>query len=475
MDAPKPMHGVPTFLRRMTDEDLTLFAKRKARACRVHVGEPKPEKLYLQLTEKATQLGLEPPLPGLGGKTLTGAIMRLSDERWWRRSLRVAVARECERLARDAGRVHRRAGIYVSDETLHRRRRRRQDTSELLACMEAVNELGDSFTLAELAARSVSNPQIRRSELMARISGFETVALELGHVAEFYTVTCPSRMHARHAASGAPVIGYDGTSPRQSQKYLSGLWQKVRAQWQRSGLRPYGIRVAEPNHDGTPHWHLLLFMPEEGKSKVRDALWHYALQVDGNEAGAKRHRLKVEAIDYNKGSAVGYVAKYISKNVDGYAIKEDEYGTAADMAAERIEAWSRVWGIRQFQQIGGPPVSVWRELRRLDTAPDGVLAEARLAADQGEWDRFVQLMHGPDTPRARQPVQLAKVWSDKTGEYGEPQGFQTFGVCANDLVLSTRKHLWTVSKRQGADRQAQNGLPFCAPVASELDCSSVIK
>ena len=44
----------------------------------------------------------------------------------------------------------------------------------------AENELGDTYTLAELAELSTSNPINRRHELMTRIRGFEEFAQQFG-------------------------------------------------------------------------------------------------------------------------------------------------------------------------------------------------------------------------------------------------------------------------------------------------------
>lgn len=403
----------------LTDAEVCDMAKAKALQA-MQLAEIVPGIVY---TDKAAlrarlagfvaRYGITPP----GEQFADGpAIARMTDELWWRRQLRKTQARDLEAEAIRLGYVHRQAEIYASSVTVERRAQQKKRNADTLEGTDAVNlDTGEIYKLADLAARSVANPRIRRGELMTRIKGFEHIAQGLEHVAQFVTITCPSKYHPKRT-EGPRVVDnpkYAGFTPRDAQQYLTKLWANIRAKLHRQGVRVYGFRITEAHHDGCPHWHLLLFMHPDHVGTMQTIVRAYALREDGNEAGAHKNRVDFVRIDPAKGTAAGYIAKYVSKNIDGggYEVQGDVEGGDHDAItpSHRIEAWASTWGIRQFQQIGGPPVGVWRELRRITANADHgeAMQRARAAADAGNWRSYVEAMGGPTVERKCLPLRVA--------------------------------------------------------------------
>lgn len=107
-------------------------------------------------------------------------------------------------------------------------------------------------------------------------------------------------------------------------------------------------------------------------------------------------RFTAITMDPTKGTAAGYIAKYISKNIDGYQVTDHEDSeTGENIQVNPVLAWASTWGIRQFQFQGSPSVTVYRELRRVRTPVDqDELERVRQAADTSQWKEFVKLMGG---------------------------------------------------------------------------------
>lgn len=392
------------------------------------------------------------------------AVVRMFNEVWWRGRLRRIAASWREHLQIAVGNVSKKKHVYASKGCVADWREQKRRTREFLKGLELEDEEGNRISLIEKYDSSVANPAIRRCELMTRIRGFENICNELGYVGEFYTLTAPSKYHATTKA-GYRNHKWNGSSPADTQGYLTGLWARIRAKLHREDVRIFGIRVAEPHHDGTPHWHMLMFMLPEDVEHVRGVIRDYAWQEDSHELRsdkARKARFHAEAIDAEKGSATGYVAKYISKNIDGYALddeKDDENGELLKETAPAVSAWAARWHIRQFQFIGGAPVTVYRELRRLaDTETAHGLsvefAAVHDAADGGDWAGYVNAQGGPFV--RRDDLQVRTLYEPRAdfNQYGEEtvciRGVYDAVVGADTPIL-TRLTQWKIVPKRAVD------------------------
>ncbi|MBS7131957.1 MAG: replication endonuclease [Clostridium sp.] len=426
------------------------------------------------LWEKVTSRLFDP-------EEVTPAIMRMQTEKWWKGRLRRVAASWREHLQIALANVSKKHTPYASSMTVSEWREQKRRTREFLKGMELEDEEGNRISLIEKYDGSVANPAIRRCELMTRIRGFENICNEMGFIGEFYTLTAPARYHAT-IKTGHRNRKWNGASPADTQRYLCSVWQKIRAKLHREEIRIFGIRVAEPHHDATPHWHMLMFMRPEQVERVREIMRDYAWQEDSGELTtdmARKARFHAEAIDPEKGSATGYVAKYISKNIDGYALDgetDDESGKDLKETASAVSAWAARWHIRQFQFVGGAPVTVYRELRRMadsDTA-HGLSVEfaaAHDAADAGDWAGYVNAQGGPFVRRDELAVRTWYQASDDVNEYGE-ETVRIKGVYATevgeDTPILTRLAQWKIVPKRAVD------LGFEFKDASASSRSSVI-
>lgn len=416
---------------------------------------------YARLVDFCRNREVEPPPPKL---LIKGMSARVRCQYWWRRALRKMIARKCERGFLSMGLVSsQNRQPYASNKTVFRRVDQIARNKSAMENITFENDAGYRRTLAELAATSVSNKAIRRGELMTRIRGCEEIADQCGHKGLFVTLTAPSRFHSTRWTGGRNPK-YDGSTPRDAQDWHSAMWTKARAKLHRQGIHFYGFRVAEPHHDGCTHWHMLVWSDGD-MAAFQAVLSQYWLSDDGQSAGAQKYRCNFKAME--AGGAAGYIAKYISKNIDDHQIDShtDDFGEPAvgpDLLGDleikpsmRVDAWASTWGIRQFQPLGQPPVTVWRELRRIVESNarlagvGGVVHKAWMAAQKtmgvmADWARYVKAQGGLMMGRAYR-IAMRHDRREVDGQYGTDVRNVPVGValnCKGSRTVWSERRLW---------------------------------
>ena len=538
--------------------------------------------VYRQCADLIEDFGIK--APGAGKKlkpdNIFQFISKMRCEKWWFGRLSKARKIMREHLAIAMGQVSSKASPYASWDCVREHKEQQKRNWEAIQNMSLFDEeTGEEADLADMVLKSVSNPAIRRHELMVRCRGCEDIATSLGLQGLFLTLTTPAQFHNSYKKGG--FIGHwNGASPRDAQAYLNNVWQRIRAKLGREEIRWFGVRVAEPHHDGTPHWHLLLWVKPEEVLRVTDIFIRYAVKADMHEllpqkqwpsvdsfvrvnksvnpfkvyskvyadnfpVKMKRNcpevvipdsaqrlpiaektlttlnvdysaRCDVGFIDPEQGTATGYIAKYISKNIDGFAMDDevsDETGKLVKDMAKNVSAWKSRWNIRQFQFFGGAPVTTYRELRRFANQnkkafmeylfmqervdlltiysmlqrdlvgpikPSKLITNKELmqvigdsyqargdskqssvagtlaAADHGNWQGYIMGQGGPFVKR--DDLLIVNVYQELpfASPHGETvrklEGFQT-----PDEVVKTRLKVWTIKKKSKVDEEAEAG------------------
>ncbi|EEC1326720.1 replication endonuclease, partial [Salmonella enterica subsp. enterica serovar Muenchen] len=205
----------------------------------------------------------------------------------------------------------------------------------------------------------------------------------------------------------------------------------------------------------------------EQESTLRDVFEMYANaeNCSANRPGkppeqSPQSQIMIKPVDRRTGSPTAYITKHICRNLEGCAPggRDKETGSPWTELARHSAAWASLWGIKQFQFTGGPPVSVWRELRKLSDQKQAdsvnpVFGELHRAAGAGDWAEYTRLQGG--LPTARKNLTM-RTWyqaasePDECGQYTAIiKGVYLPGTNKAPVVTRTRK--WKVkAPRQNA-------------------------
>ncbi|HGF4088063.1 TPA: replication endonuclease [Yersinia enterocolitica] len=390
------------------------------------------------------------------------SLSRLVNPEWWERKLKAQRTRWREALLIAVGNVSRdkSASSYASKQAIREVFARRQSNLEYLKSCQLENiETGERIDLIDKVMASISNPEIRRMELMSTIAGIEKYAASQKHVGMFLTITTPSKYHPTRLIGKGDNTKIqlnhkwddEAYSPKDGQRYLCNIWSKMRTAFKDNELSVYGMRVVEPHHDGTPHWHMMLFCQRRQRQQIIDIMRRYALKEDSDERGAAKYRFECKHL--NKGGAAGYIAKYIAKNIDGYALegeRDHETGELLTDSAAAVTAWAATWRIPQFRPMGIPSMGAYRECRRirfisLAESFDETVEAVRHAADEGDFAAYITAQGG--TNSGNQTVRVAKRIADELNAYDE-EVQKVVGIYAPHLgadhIHETRTTQWRI-------------------------------
>lgn len=167
----------------------------------------------------------------------------------------------------------------------------------------------NKIPLSDITISANHNPNRYHAQIQNRINTLVQTAEDKKLKPLFITLTLPSEFHKmkynKTTNKLIPNPKYNGTTPKEAIKILTKMYSKLRQDRSLKELnknqRIY-YRVNEPHKDGTPHTHVLLYIPENRINRTITAF-------------KRLFNTKTNKIEHDIQSAKSYIMKYINKTL----------------------------------------------------------------------------------------------------------------------------------------------------------------
>jgi hypothetical protein len=305
-------------------------------------------------------------IPGRKKKILP----RLENWRYVRRRLFNLVHREClysEQIKKEIG--GKTNNFYAGEKTLALRKKSLAESMAFLNRTKVQTSTGVR-NLSELTMDSIK----RFNELYVMSLGMQELAADLKYKALFLTITAPAEYHSN------PTVGHNSWNKKHAHEahdFIKNKWEAFGKELANKTHQIYfskgdvfGFRVVEPHLDGTPHWHILLYLSSDNIEVLkRLANKHFA----HSSSALKIEEIRSQDEDINAAAPTSYMSKYLIKYVGAKQyigeVKSNGESAKKDIHAfDKIDAWRSATRIRGFQKIGIlSGTTKWRLLRKLYT------------------------------------------------------------------------------------------------------------
>lgn len=298
-------------------------------------------------------------------------------EKYWKRRLRKEIA-EIEGWVSNILGLAGNSRPFVSYHTLNRFRDMWKRNKKYLSETYIINEKGEHVCLADIAKNKTHS---RLSMMYGIIDGMTKNAQDENLKPVFITLTLPSEFHPMKAKGYQKNEAFGGYSGIEQRQEMQNRWKHVRALFAKHNVNIYGMLVNESHIDGTPHRHILSFLPEE-----QIPILNHCVSTHFPESDSNKWRRPENGVSYNlklldsHSGATAYVSKYLRKTVNLEATEASTDTVLEDEDQlnnfDEFRAWASSNRIRRYGFFGLKSViTKWERIYKEKERPAGFFGE----------------------------------------------------------------------------------------------------